>query len=354
MEFLILDTNFVAVETLDTYESFIWTDRYSSFGDFELYLAPTVDNLRYLREDYYLWIEGTDHSMIIEDIDIRSDVEDGNKLLVSGRSLESLLTRRIVWDQTALSGNFQNGIKRLIDESIITPNDEDRAIPNFVFELSSDPKVTELTVDIQFTGDNLYEAIKKLCDTHDLGFKVILNDTNQFVFSLYSGVDRSYNQTSTPYIVFSPDFDNLINSNYVSSKRALKTVTLVAGEGEGSARKKTIAAISSGAGRGLERRELYTDARDISSNNGETPSVKYFEQLVQRGHNKLSESTIVKAFEGKVDAQQKFVYGQDFFMGDIVQISNEYGIESTSRVTELVQSQDVSGYEVFPTFTTIE
>ena len=353
LEFLILDTDFNAVETVDVFESFIWTDRYSAFGDFELCLAPTRDNLLYLREDYFVWIGESDRLMVIENVEITSDVEDGARLLVSGRSLESILASKIVWEQTMLAGGFQDGVKKLLDENVINPAVSDRRIPNFIFQPSSDPRITGLTLNTQFTGGTLYDAVKKLCDTNNLGFKVMLDESNRFVFSLYCGTDRSYNQSTEPYVIFSPDFDNLLNSNYISSKRDFKTVALVAGEGEGNARKKVVVSLPSGGGTGLQRRELYVDARDISSNNGEVPAAKYLEMLTQRGLDKLSESAVVKTFDGRVDTQQNPKYGRDFFMGDIVQITNEYGLESTSRVTELIRSHDVDGYEEYPTFTTI-
>ena len=34
------------------------------------------------------------------------------------------------------------------------------------------------------------------------------------------------------YVIFSPKFENVINTNYLESKKTLKTVTLVAGEGQ--------------------------------------------------------------------------------------------------------------------------
>ena len=88
-----------------------------------------------------------------------------------------------------------------------------------------------------------------------------MNDKKQFVFKLYAGADRTYAQTENPYVVFSPKFENIANSNYLESKKEYKNVALVAGEGEGAERKTT----SVGEGSGLERRELFVDARDIST-----------------------------------------------------------------------------------------
>lgn len=356
MEIIVLDTSLKTVAVLDMFQSLIWTERYSAYGDFEIYTHVDQSVLEYLKQDYYMWLKESDQTMIIESIRIESDAENGNHLTVSGRSLESILDRRIIWKQTIISGNLQNGIKRLLDENIINPSDSSRRVSNMVFEYSSDPAITSLKTEAQFTGDNLYEVVKKLCDTYCIGFQLTLSDSNQFVFKLYAGADRSYDQFQNPYVVFSPNFENIVNSNYLESKRSLKTVTLVAGEGEGAARKTVTVSAASGSGNGLNRREMYTDARDIASEVDGTvlSDSEYSAQLSHRGNESLSENTAVKSFEGQVETTRMFKYKEDFFKGDIVQIVNEYGIESKSRVVEIVRSQSTDGSELYPTFVTIE
>lgn len=54
MDVTILNTNLDAVSIVDTYESFIWTDRYYAYGDFELYEAMREGLLDYIKQDYYL------------------------------------------------------------------------------------------------------------------------------------------------------------------------------------------------------------------------------------------------------------------------------------------------------------
>lgn len=352
---LILDTEFKTVKVIDIYESFIWTDRFSSFGDFEIYTTISEESVKYFKEDYYIWSPDSEHVMLIEDVQISSDVENGNRLLISGRSLESILERRIVWKQTILDGNLQTEIQRLLNENLISPTDTSRKINNFIFKPSVDSTITSLTVKSQTTGESLYDVIKKLCESNNIGFKITLSEDNMFIFELYAGVDRSYEQVTNPYVIFSPKFDNLINSNYVESKKTYKTVALVAGEGEGSNRKTETVAISSGAGLGLDRRELYTDASGVSSTvDGQTISdAEYKKQLTQRGIEHLSENAIIKSFEGQAETTTMFKYGEDFYMGDIVQLGNEYGIESRSRITEIVFSQSISETTAYPTFTTI-
>lgn len=352
MDVFILNKNMETVAIIDTYSSLIWTERYSEYGDFELYTFVDPVLLNYLRKDHYVVLRESYATMIIEDIFIDTDIETGRYITVTGRSLESILDRRIIWGQKTVTGNLQSVIHELLNDNIISPSDSDRKIDNFIFEESTDEYITQLSIDAQFTGDNLYDVVKTLCDEAGVGFRIVLNDSNQFVFGLYNGKNRTFDQDENAYVVFSPEFDNIINSSYVESNKALKNVTLVAGEGEGSNRKMT----SVGSGTGLDRRELFTDARDISSNTGEDTlsDEEYFAKLENRGLTTLAENISVSSFEGKVDSLRTFVYGEHYFVGDIVQVANEYGIEGKARITELIRSHSEDGLDIYPTFNMIE
>lgn len=348
MELLILNTNTI----LDVFESLIWTDRYCGYGDFEIYAKASENLLNLLKPDYYIWLKESGRVMIVDGSPIKFDAENGSHMITSGVSAESLLDRRIVWGQTILSGNFQTGIQKLLNENAISPTIPDRKIPNLVFEASDDPVITALTVEAQFTWTNLYESIQKLCAANNIGFKITLSDdSTQLVFKLYSGVDRSYDQFVNSFVVFSPKFENLIGSSYSESQKSLKTVTVVAGEGEGPARKTAIV----GGGSGLSRRELYTDARDISQtvDGVALPESDYLAQLAQRGTEDLAEHIFEKSFDGQVDTTRMFRYGKDFFLGDVVQMESEYGIKAKARITEIIHSQSISGIDIYPTFTMI-
>ena len=352
MELTLLNTSLDAVSVVDDYESAIWTDRYQEYGDFEIYTPVTPDVLGMFKQDYYLLNRDSEHVMIIEKLLIKTDVELGNHITVTGRSLESILMRRIVWKQRILSGNLQNGIKTLLNENVISPSDSDRKIDNFIFEESTDERITKLTIDTQYTGDELYDVIVKLCKEHNIGFKITLNDNKQFVFKLYMGTDRSYEQIENPYVIFSPNFENIVNSNYIESKSALKNVTLIGGEGEGSARRYTTV----GSAKGLDRRELFTDARDIFSKTEDDKTLsesEYNALLQQRGQEKLDENIDVTSFEGEIEATMMFRYREDFFEGDVVQIANEYGHEAKVRILEMTTSENEQGTSVYPTFSTI-
>lgn len=351
MDLLVLNQTFSAVDMIDTFTSLIWKDRYCGYGDFEITIPISEASLSLFQTDFFLDMSESDRTMIIETKQIKSDVEDGSYLIISGRSLESILCRRIVWGQTILTGNFQNGIKTLITDNFINPSIAARKVNNFRFVDSTDPAITTLTIDEQFNGEYVYDVIASLCAAKKIGFKLTLSADNYLEFSLYSGKDRSYNQTTNPYVIFSPAFENLFNSNYLESTNPFKSASLVGGEGEGSARKLLTAEIDNPP-TGLARREMFTDASDISSTieSGTLTTEQYNAQLLQRGKQDLAVNTVVRSFEGEVDYNQSFKYGEDFFLGDIVQLANEYGIESRSRVSEIVFSQDPSGISSYPTF----
>lgn len=364
MQLLVLNQNFSVIEVLDVYESLIWTDRYYAYGDFELYTLANVHILETLMIDYYIWSDQSEHVMIIEDREIETDHENGTHLKVTGRSLESILERRIVWKQTVLNGDIQGQIKRLLNNAIINPEDSQRQIPNFIFKESTDPAFNDINVYNQFTGDNLYDVISGICATYGFGYKITLNSSNQFVFELYSGTDRSYSQEKNPFIVFSPNFENILNSNYIQSKSVWKNVALVAGEGEGIYRKHvTVGNVL--FNQGLKRRELFVDARDLQSTYSytdeqgelveeEIPYSEYVSQLKERGEKYLSENKEIETFDATVDPNAMYKYGEDYFIGDVCQVENEYDMRARVRVTEFIYSESTSGIEMYPTFEAIE
>lgn len=357
MDALILDANFETLAVLDAFESFIWTDRFCGYGDFEVYLpvSKAPDELFVIGN--YLQTRASERLMIIENISIETNPELGDYMTVTGRSLESILERRVVWGQAVLDDTLQNAIQSLLNSNVISPTNTSRQIPNFIFSASTDSDITTLTVDTQFYGENLYDVIYTLCASNQIGFRVTPYGSGGFKFALYVGVDRSFNQDNVPWVIFSQNFENLLSSNYFKSLSAFKNAALVAGEGEGSER--TIVECCSDSSAGLNRREVYVDASDISktiyNEDGESVTIDdddYEADLYEKGSENLSQTESIETFEGDVDATRQFIYGVDFSIGDVVQITNEYGMEARVRITEIVQSHDASGETMIPTFET--
>lgn len=347
-EVYVMNTSFVTVGVIDNYKSLIWTERYSDCGDFELDLIASTDVFQLIKRNYYLTIRCSPVVMIVENIQIETDVENGDMAKISGRSLESILDRRVIWNEISVDQtDFQNLIKRMITENVISPSLSYRAIPNFRFSDSSDSVITSLTVSLKVIGENLYEQIKNLCKKARLGFRVRLDANNESIFSLYRGVDRSYNQTSRPYVTFSKSFDNLISSQYVLSNASYKNAALVYGKFNDNS--VITSEVRSGQQSGLSRRELFTDVSSITREEGESQE-SYTRKLLAKAQEDLTNAPISQAFEGDAETLKMYVYEKDFAMGDIVQFVNEYGLGAAARVVEFIQSWDSEGYKSYPTF----
>lgn len=371
MDLLVLDKNFDTIGIIDTYESFNWTDRYNEAGDFEITMVlDTVQHTKELLsifvEDNYVYLGMSEHLMIIEGLNITTDQEEGNKLVVSGRSLESILDRRIVWDQIVYPVNayVKNVYLSLINNSMGSQADANRRISNLVVETPTDTYISSLRLEsgAQYTGDNVYEVITHICKLKKIGFKIlrsVQNGENKFVISLYNGTDRTYDTTKNPNnppVIFSPYFENITNTNYYKSIKTFKTINLVAGEGEGKDRKRKSAQRTGGTYTGLYRREMYTDARDISSNVDDQTTmsdITYKSLLATRGKEKLSEDEngMAETFEGEVDYRTSFVFGEDYFLGDMVEVADIYGHETPARISEITFSFDEEGFSINPSFT---
>ena len=354
MNIYVLDTSFKVIDVIDEYISIIWTRRYFSYGDFELYLMASEKNLDILSAGNYLVREQDIVSqsefhnvMIISNRDIKTDVENGDNIIVTGYCLKSILKRRIISEQTTLSGIVENCITQLLIENLINPSVAERQISNF--QLGTNMIINSNTMQRQITGDNLSEAITEICMTYGYGYDVYIKN-GKFVFYIYEGADRSYDQSANPYIIFSTEFDNLITSDYVQNNDNYANAAVVAGEGEGDERKK----VTVGTASGLNRYEVWIDARNSSSNDGEISENDYLNMLRQEGVEELSELTTTTSFEGEVDDTTNFVIGKDYFLGDCVQVENDYGISAKTRIIEVIESEDENGADIIPTFSEME
>lgn len=242
MEVISFNTNKQKVAIIDSYKSFIWNDRYEDLGDFELYIpANAIQLLANIHQDYYIQCSESDRTMIVERVHYMDDLDDGKFVAISGRSLESILERRTVWNDDGSitqvnltkildpkSKNQDSGmsfpvwmaIEYLLKLYVIDPeacgNKPQRKIPDVVFVA---PDVDDPIYSIQmqpcsYQGTNLYDTIKSLSETFEFSFKMVLNpEDGKLYFSLYKGVSHLASQTKNNYVCFSPDFDNLLSSD---------------------------------------------------------------------------------------------------------------------------------------------
>lgn len=352
MDIYVLDEKAEILDIVDVFQSVIWTVQYYSQGDFELIVPATKKNIDLMQKDRLLCRDKDitkdtfKNVMVIEDIKIESDWEEGDKLTVSGKSLKSIVGRRVVWKQTNLTGNLEAGIRYVLNENVIDPEEESRKIANV--ELDEVAGITD-TIDAQLLGDNIAEWIESICSTHEIGWDMYVR-SKKYIFRLYKGTDRTYNQTEVPAVVFSDEYDNLLESIYTYERGDYKNAALIGGEGEGVNQRTT----TIGEATGLQRYETYIDGSSVSSNGAIITEEQYYKLLQDYGKEQLNEVSDTESFEGNVVSDGNYKLNHDYFLGDLVQVKNEFGIEATPRIIEIIESEDEKGTAIVPKFSTWE
>lgn len=346
---IILDNNFNMLGVLDNYKTLIWTTRYYDHGDFEFTIGVTPETYELCQVSYFIIRPDDDNVGIIEKVEVKISETDEETFIVSGRFLTQILSRRIIAEQTQVSGTVAAAINKLINDAIISPTIPERQISNFI--LGDYSTTDEITA--QFTGKNLYTVIHDICTQYNLGFKITLNENNQFVFELYKGEDRSYNQSTNPYVIFSDVYDNLINAEYQVNFTNVVNAVLAAGEGEGNQRKTVWVSrpISPNFPNpsGLYRYEFFDDARNTSSNDGEISEQEYLQQLAELGRENFTPYEVT--FAGQV-IFESVEFKKDVNIGDVVVVEDsKLNYSMSARIIEVIESISESGaYSIIPTF----
>lgn len=377
MQLFVLDKSFEVVSLCDTFSSLIWTERYSGYGDFELYLPASMANINMFPRGFYLWlieppvldkngrkIETRNDVMIIEKTELSTDIEDGDRLVISGRSLEALLLRRVIPKKVKYeSTDPREIIKIILNENIVQPSESARKIPNFKIAIDSSqrPDIKDKR-SYEFDGDYVYDAIKTICNDYDWGFSLDLKSddnwqTSYLAFSIVYGTDRSYEQTDNPYMIFSPRFDNLISSDTTEDDTEFFNSAYVASSEETKDNKtrRLIKYVANNTGRsGWDIRETFytnSDAKLNDGNNNPRPDSAIYPELEKYGKDELKAQKSNNSFDAEIALLESVRYHRDYDIGDIIQFDNTYGVNKTARITEYVRNEDDNGYREYPTFT---
>lgn len=402
----ILDSSYTTKFVIDTFSDFLWTERYYGYGEFEITMPVDRNVIENCRLKDYVSIRESDKIMIIETITVHTDPENGDTLTISGRSLESLLDRRIIIDEiigtfdedgVAQSISVQDAIQSIIVNNLVSASDSKRITPSFSFITSDDEKITSLTMEsFQELGTNVYDKICDICKDKDIGFRVNAKSSGGFIFELYAGVDRSSDQSGKSIVTFSESYENLTNSDYLRTETNYKSNVYVQWswrisieyvvpvydedgkpelDDKGNQVTQTSTEQFSGTEitevyrkierTGLERREIYTtysnqfDFGTYSYDEFDEETLrndieKATKQVTDYGEEFLADYKVTKLFEGETNPYRQFTYGIDYMLGDIVQLQNKYGQSGKCRITELMLSRDASGPMLTPTFEGIE
>lgn len=353
--FQVDDTTFDRIGEVNQYDSLIWPDKLNGYANFELWAPIIEENSLYFKKGNILWCGG-DNACRIEIVKEEVDEYGEKKFNVKGRTLEMLLTTRIVWGTYNATSKFTSTIMyELVKANCVNPTDSKRKIP--WLRCANDDNIGLKIDKYQKTGGEVYDACVSLASDADIGFNVRFDPyAKEIIFEVISGVDRTAEQTSNEPVIFSTDLEDLLSSSYYTNDQEAKTTALVMGEGEGADRKQVVSGVETA--KGFERRELFVDARDLQSQTyegGEThiiPAAQYLRILDQRGDEKLAEHQVVETFEARIrvigDVQYEF--GKDYKKGDRVTVRDKIlDVSVSARITEVEEDFD-EDYALLLTF----
>lgn len=384
----VFDKDLDKIGIIDNYTSLIWARRYREIGDFELYLPASTEVLNLCKIGNYVEKDGSPMICRIDTVSLSQNPEDGFYITVTGKSAESLLDQRIIMETSICNGNAEQFALKLISSALGANASAERKIVDSGGGLMFTAVQANLPGNLseQVTYKNLGEKIREYCQSFGWGYQII-RELNYFVFSFYKGEDRS------GYVVFSPEYENISTSEFSRDASDIQNFVLCAGEGEGDARiKETV-----GTATGANRFEVFADCKQLSktiryseivsaypggtislsggkyyySVNGviiaEVPNSSpadnddciltdaiYSDQLIARGEETIANKGEIVSFASTIIPDVTFVYGEDYFLGDIVKIENEFGITANARIVEIVEIEDENGFTIDPKFEYIE
>lgn len=357
MDIYVLDELLRRTEVVDQYESFIWTERRSSSGDFELVVRSDRGMRLLLTVGKRLAILKSYRVMVIETVENTTDDDGNTKLKISGRSLETLLEDRAnqsstiaagtTVEHTEITGTPADVARYFFDtfcrNNVDVPADNIPFIqPAIFFPPGSIPEPTE-SITFRYEYDSVYNSIQKICEVYDLGFRLIRNgDFSELYFEIYTGDDRTSLQSTNPAVIFSPGLDSLSNTTELTSNALLKNVAYVFGK-NGS--QMVYADGVDETIEGFDRRILVVKADDIDLAVGPDLTAA----LVQKGKEELAKHRMVLAFDGEIPQFGSYEYLVDYDLGDLVEQRSSDGAITSMRVTEQIFISDAEGERAYPT-----
>ena len=337
------NNTFTKIKVIDNATSVIWVKRFNAVGNFELYIKASTELLELFTGDIFITRDESNVGMYVEKVQLNTDSENGDYLVITGRSAECILSWRVVMrvvyssESTTAEYIIRNSIDKTLINDIIPNN-------NISWLTLGEDHEWQDYITRQYTGKNVLDIVQDLCVTYNYGFEFEWNGSG-FTINLYKGTDRSYDQTDNTYIVFSPEFENLGNTEYIQDTMNYANAAIIGGEGEGTERK--FAVVLPQGITGFNRRMIYIDARQSSSD--DLTESQYTDMLIAQGKEELEQRKITTSFNGEILNYNNYTYGVDYNLGDKVSIINEYGIRGNATITEITEVEDDTGYKLIPT-----
>ncbi|EPI03293.1 hypothetical protein D920_00306 [Enterococcus faecalis 13-SD-W-01] len=332
---------FESEKIFDGFKSLTVNLNYYTYSDFELFVGLRNEHIRMFIPETVIYMEGLYFYVDNATVDDQSTAQ----LKVTGKSLLGKANDRIVYRIYNKTARPEQIAWDHINNEMVNPSDAKRKIQ--YLKLDSVPNLGNASIQYQNSYGNVAEELETLCTSYDFGIKEVatgLGNPNN-TLTIFRGKDVS------DTVEFSDEYENLTKAGYQNNNFDESTTALVYGEGEGSARKSVVV---NGDKTGLQRKELYVDARDLQQTAGDVTltDAQYTDALKNRGTNKLAERKRILTLSGEVPTSSKlFKLGVDYNLGDTVSVkSNLYNLKKKSTITTIKKTYDSKGLFIEPVF----
>jgi len=378
MDIFILDVLLRPVDVVDQYISFIWTERWSTFGDFQIVTIATPDNRRRFVIDTMISIpQQSKRVMIVESVEEKDDVEKGNVLTVKGRCLNSILEKRVVtkynathdqllpsWDTVDISplqllelyffdicytGNLTSGD--------VIPYVQSQSTPSlYPAENIPDPYPTGSGFQWSAKPKDMYSTFQDICTSYDIGFRFYKDpNASALYFESVNGCDRTTQQSTYLPVIFSADMANLVDTtNLVDNTKYYNAVWVIYFYKDSSNNDVTMSELVETAdlslsGGGFQQKVKFLSVTSIPEGTAPADIPAY---LIKLGQEELARSQPVNVYDGEVTKNSTYVYEKDYNLGDLVEVRGNDGGTAYMRVVEQIFSSDSSGDSQYPSLIT--
>lgn len=343
------------VGMINVYEFAQYTQEFCGAGSFSVRVSISDNSVRFLDKKHFILFEDG----VLGIIRYRSkETEESSTVEIRGFLVNKILDWRAFLTTKSFNGTVSQISRSIIDFFFINNPDQRRNI-SFI-SLDEDEKYAPSSSisSLQNTGNSVAYVLSSFLGSFEYGYELypVLNKYSEesgsytnistLSFRVLKPSDRTIdNNENNPPIVFSRQMNNLSNMLYIEDDTEYCSMAVVAGEGQGSAR--TIVEVGDTASSGMDRIELYVDARDLQSVTEErtlTPE-EYIEVLSNRGYSYLEDHLSFSSIDGTIiDGASSYRYGVDFFLGDYVSIiDEEFGLVINTQIQSVTKSQTEFG-----------
>lgn len=395
MELYTLTRNMRNNVVIDGFSSVIWTERYYGDGDFELVVPYSREMAEAMIPGTLIRLEGSPEIMIIETRKFGS-----GSIKIQGIGLLLWFNNRIVRRSDSHVERYWNLEMSCVGEVLWyiirqycwesygnygagIPGIEQAMIPGLTlkeFDKWGGP------ASIAVPYGPTYDAMRGIAETYEMGMQLLLEWTTAYpgihtnfegnmfpkpnpptadyylAFRCWRGQDRTSAQSVYPVVRFSPETDSLANIEELQSVAQMKTLAVVycpsnpgglTDPTPGFGPLKPGYATLGYAHAGFDCRVIEVLADDITTDQVGTSKTALLNLLNQRASQALAVNAFVQAVDGQIVKNIAYTYGEDYNLGDIVEVEGTSGAVSRARVTEYIRSQDSSGLKEYPTLSAL-